>query len=105
MWIKILELFDLNKMFNDMIITSSNAFKRIWSEYSLNGSKLARIVPENNNGSWGMMEILDRKSLNSNSCISISSIMILPSLQANLNKAEIKDDFPAPVLPTIPTCK
>jgi len=29
--------------------------------------------------------------------------MILPSLKANLNKAEIKEDFPAPVRPTIPT--
>jgi len=92
-------------MLNYMIITSSNAFKRIWSEYSLNGSKLVRNVPENNTGSWGMMEILDRKLCNPNSCISIPSIMILPSLKANLNKAKIKDDFPAPVLPTIPTCK
>lgn len=87
------------------IITSSNAFKRIWSEYSLNGSKFVRIVPENNTGCWGMMESLDRKAFNPNSCISMSSIIILPSFIANLNKAAIKDDFPAPVLPTIPICK
>lgn len=87
------------------IITSSNAFKRTWSEYSLNGSKLVRIVPENNTGSWGMMESLDRKSCSPNSCISMPSIMILPSFLANLNKAAIKDDFPAPVLPTIPIFK
>jgi len=85
-----------------VIITSSNAFKIIWSEYLLNGSKFVRIVPENNTGSWGMMESLDRNSCSPNSCISTPSIVMLPSLIANLNKAEIKDDFPAPVLPTIP---
>jgi len=51
------------------------------------------------------MESFDRKSCNPKSCISMLSIMILPSLKANLNNAPIKDDFPAPVLPTIPTCK
>lgn len=74
----------------------------MWSGYSSNGSKLFRIVPENKTGSWGIMEIEDLKSLRSKSCISISSIKIFPSFVANLNSASIKDDFPAPVLPTIP---
>lgn len=87
------------------MFTSSKAFQRTWSGYSLNGSKLVRIVPENKMGSCGMIESLDRKSWSPISCISISSMMILPSLIANLNNAEIKDDFPAPVLPTIPTLK
>lgn len=49
------------------------------------------------------MDNLDLRSLSSNSCISTPSIMILPSFRANLNNAPIKDDLPAPVLPTIPT--
>lgn len=35
--------------------------------------------------------------------VSIPSIDIVPSMYANLNKADINDDLPAPVLPTIPT--
>lgn len=84
-------------------ITSSKAFHRIWSEYSSNGSKFFRTVPANKNGSWGMMEILERKSWSPNSCISTSSTMIRPSFNDNLNSAPINDDLPAPVLPTIPT--
>lgn len=60
------------------------------------------MVPENKTGSWGIKESLDRNSCNPNSCISRLSIVILPSLRANLNNAPINDDFPAPVLPTIP---
>jgi len=87
------------------MFTSSKAFQRTWSGYSWNGSKLVRIVPENKMGSCGMIESLDRKSWSPISCISISSMMIFPSLIANLNNAPINDDFPAPVLPTIPTLK
>lgn len=61
------------------------------------------MFPENKTGSWGIIEILDRKSRNPNSCISTSSIIMFPSFIANLNNADIKEDFPAPVLPTIPT--
>lgn len=75
----------------------------MWSGYSSNGSKFFRIVPENRTGSWGIMESLDLNSCSPSSWISIPSIIILPSLKANLNKAAIKEDFPAPVLPTIPT--
>lgn len=35
--------------------------------------------------------------------MSTPSIMMEPSTGASLNKADIKDDFPAPVRPTIPT--
>lgn len=48
------------------------------------------------------MDNLDLRSFKPNSCISTPSIMILPSLRANLNSALIMDDFPAPVLPMIP---
>jgi len=68
----------------------------------LSGSKFVLNVPENKIGSWGMIDILKRTSYNPKSCISILSIMMLPSLNANLNNAPIRDDFPAPVLPTIP---
>lgn len=36
--------------------------------------------------------------------VSIPSISITPSTLANLNSAEMRDDFPAPVRPTTPTC-
>lgn len=49
-----------------------------------------------------MIENLDLRSCNPSSFISIPSTMILPSLKASLNNAPIMDDFPAPVLPTIP---
>jgi hypothetical protein len=49
-----------------------------------------------------MIEIFDRSSCNPKLFISISSIIMEPSLRANLNNALIIDDFPAPVLPTIP---
>lgn len=35
--------------------------------------------------------------------VSIPSILILPSIFESLKRAEINDDFPAPVLPTMPT--
>lgn len=37
------------------------------------------------------------------SLVSMSSILTAPSTLASLKRAEIKEDFPAPVLPTIPT--
>lgn len=77
----------------------------MWSGYLLNGSKFVRIDPENKTGSCGMMDNLDRNSWSPKPCISMSSIIILPSLIFNLNNAPISDDFPAPVLPTIPTFK
>lgn len=85
------------------VITSSKAVQRAWSGYSSKGSKFFRIVPENKTGSCGMMESLERNSCSPKMFMSRSSMKIDPSLRANLNNAPIKDDFPAPVLPTIPT--
>lgn len=51
------------------------------------------------------MEILDRSSCNPILLMSRLSTKMEPSLTANLNNAPINDDFPAPVLPTIPTYK
>lgn len=48
------------------------------------------------------MEIFDRRSLSPKLLMSTLSIVMEPSLTDNLNNAPIKDDFPAPVLPTIP---
>lgn len=84
------------------MITSSSAFHRIWSGYSSKGSRFFRSVPEKNTGCWGMMVSLDRNSYRPTWWISIPSMMILPSWKANLNNDPTKDDFPAPVLPTIP---
>lgn len=57
---------------------------------------------ENNTGSCGIMEIFDLRSFNLTLAVSISSISIVPSTGASLNIADIKVDFPAPVLPTMP---
>lgn len=93
---------EVNNHYYKTFITSSKAFQRTWSGYSLEGSKFVRIVLENKMGSWGIIESLERKSRSPNSCISKLSMIIFPSLTANLNNALNKDDFPAPVLPTIP---
>ena len=37
--------------------------------------------------------------------VKISSIQILPSGSDNLKRAAMRELFPAPVLPTMPTCK
>lgn len=50
-----------------------------------------------------MIEILFRKSSSAMVFVSIASISITPSNLANLNNADMRDDLPAPVLPTIPT--
>lgn len=49
------------------------------------------------------MDILDLRSVKEISLVSISSILISPSTTASRNRAEIRDDLPAPVRPTIPT--
>ena len=82
--------------------TSSKAFHRSTSLNSPRGSKFFRREPEKRKGSWGMMEILDRRSCNPMLLVSIPSIKIFPSGSLNRKRAEISDDLPAPVRPTIP---
>ena len=54
-------------------------------------------------GSWGMMDNFERKSSRPISKILISSIFITPEVKStNLNSATPSEDFPDPVLPTIP---
>lgn len=60
-------------------------------------------VPENKTGSWGIIEILVRNFSRDICFVFISSILIIPSIGANLKSADIKEDFPATVLPTTPT--
>lgn len=51
------------------------------------------------------MVSLERNVCNPNLDMSISSITILPPAGSIiLNKLKVKEDFPAPVRPTIPTC-
>ncbi|KYN44470.1 hypothetical protein ALC56_01168 [Trachymyrmex septentrionalis] len=50
------------------------------------------------------MDILRRKSSKAIEPVSTPSISMIPSTFANRNNADMSDDFPAPVLPTIPTC-
>ena len=51
-----------------------------------------------------MIVILERNSCNPRDAISTPSMRIEPSAASIIrNRAKVKDDFPAPVLPTIPT--
>lgn len=49
------------------------------------------------------MEILLRNSCRPTIWVSMLSIAISPCGSISRKRTEIKDDFPAPVLPTIPT--
>lgn len=54
---------------------------------------------------WGMMVILKRRSCRPILAMLTSSIMISPSAGSLMrNKPRVRDDFPAPVRPTMPTC-
>ena len=51
-----------------------------------------------------MIVILERNSCNPRDAILIPSMKIEPSAASIMrNRAKVNDDFPAPVLPTIPT--
>jgi len=70
-----------------------------WSK----GSKFDLIVPVNNNGSCGIIPIFDRKSSRPIFEILIPSMTMFPSSDStSLNNADINEDLPAPVRPTIP---
>lgn len=62
-------------------------------------------VPENKTGSCGMIVIRDRKSFKLMVDVSMSSIMIFPSIWAKRKRAPTRELFPAPVRPTIPKFK
>lgn len=55
-----------------------------------------RKEPENITGSWGIIAIFERKIFNGTVDMLMSSIKISPLTLANLNKAPINEDFPAP---------
>lgn len=55
---------------------------------------------------WGMMVSLERRSCSPKLAMLMPSITIFPSAASRIRKIpKAKDDFPAPVLPTIPTYK
>ena len=83
-------------------LTASKALQRRSSLYSPKGSKFLRNEPEKRTGSCGMMEILERRSCSPMLLVSIPSMKILPSGSVSRKREAIKDDLPAPVLPTIP---
>lgn len=59
-----------------------------------------RSVPENNVGSWGIIDILDRSTSKLTEAVFMPSTNISPSTIANRKTDAISDDLPAPVLPT-----
>merc|ERR1719223_1746629 len=97
-------------MFNIASVNShfSKADQSSSSVDLLNGSKFDLIVPLNNVGVCGIIPIFVRSVFRDNFDVSIPSQTIGPSPlfnsgSTNLNKHNIKDDLPAPVLPTTPT--
>lgn len=63
-----------------------------------------RKLPANSTGSCGRMVNLDLRSCKPNFVTSSPSIVILPEEGSRSRNTEyVKEDFPAPVLPTIPT--
>lgn len=82
--------------------TCSRAFQTALSSNSLKGSRLNRILAANKTGSCGMIEIFFLRSFSGTVFVSTLSIVMVPSNGARWNSAAIRDDFPAPVLPTIP---
>mmetsp|Transcript_6203 Transcript_6203/g.10389 ORF Transcript_6203/g.10389 Transcript_6203/m.10389 type:complete len:216 (+) Transcript_6203:106-753(+) len=81
-----------------------NPSQTSWSEYLWKGSRLDRIVPENNTGSCGITAITDRSVFRPMVAIFTPSIRISPlSNSTKRSNAVNNDDFPAPVRPTMPT--
>lgn len=50
-----------------------------------------------------MIDILDLRFCKDSSPVSTPSISIFPDILASLKSEDIREDFPAPVRPTIPT--
>mmetsp|Transcript_13169 Transcript_13169/g.18231 ORF Transcript_13169/g.18231 Transcript_13169/m.18231 type:complete len:351 (-) Transcript_13169:4033-5085(-) len=75
-----------------------------WSSCSLKGSILNRIVPRNKTGSCGMIDNFSRRDQRPILVISTLSITILPPHSSTRRyRVTKREDFPAPVLPTMPT--
>jgi hypothetical protein len=83
--------------------TSSKARHKVASSHFSNGSRLYRRVLENNTGSWGMMEMCDLRSFRPMNWMLTRSISMAPSTLVRRKRAEMREDFPAPVRPTMPT--
>merc|ERR1719234_2557741 len=74
------------------------------SEKWFPGSRLKRRLPENRVGSCGMIVSLALRSCRPMVVISLPSMGTLPLVGSIiLNSARLRLDFPAPVLPTMPT--
>mmetsp|Transcript_31750 Transcript_31750/g.80969 ORF Transcript_31750/g.80969 Transcript_31750/m.80969 type:complete len:224 (-) Transcript_31750:3367-4038(-) len=74
------------------------------SACALKGSRFLRTLPLNMKGSWGMMDILERRSRSPSVAMSTPSITTRPlSASTMRNSARKMDDLPLPVRPTRPT--
>lgn len=94
-----------NRKIGVLVLASSRAVQISWSVNSSKGSKFNLSVVLNSTGSWGIIEILFLKSVKPIVFVSKSSISTCPRSVASLNRAVIKEDFPAPVRPTTPIYK
>lgn len=73
---------------------------------SQRGQMCEGFCSQSGNLTWGMIVSFDLKSCRPMVDMSQPSIHMLPSTALMMRKsAKVRDDFPAPVRPTIPICK
>lgn len=87
------------KILNKLL--SFKVFHKSSLEYLLNRSRFLLIVPENNIGSWEIIDIFDLKPNKDIYLVSMLPMHTILSKSTNQGKMLIYDDFPALVLRTI----
>ena len=104
-------MLDLLRGHAILIWTQETSFPKVWwNRFSWWTTTTARRTTDN---VWcpgvcvtcGIVEILLLRVCKPISVMVTPSISTKPSGSANRNKAAMRDDFPAPVLPTTPTCR
>lgn len=96
-WSSKVKLEDHRTSFKDWFRTKSSIRPK--------GSRLNLRVPENKIGSWGITDRRERIVFGGRVWIFRESISISPCMFVNFSMEAIKEVFPPPVLPTIPTWK
>lgn len=86
----------LNRLFDIFQLHASNYVNMHFKHET---ERWARV----NKHTCGITDSLDLKSCRPSSAISIPSILIVPFDSASLRRADNREDFPAPVRPTMPT--
>lgn len=95
----------LNKVNYTCTSTLSSACHKQTSSSKFKGSRFLLSSPLNRKGSCGMIDMAALELLRFSREMSWPSTRILPCGSGRRNKAAKREDFPAPVCPTMPTCK